>query len=135
MSATHAEGHDDQQGLHQSSWVYFVTYASCLGFLALVMFAKGLYFSSLAILTATLSSIPATVFLAEKKWFHYVGSVLPFAALMAVGGAYLTAVCIGAATLLSIPVFQVLDSGRWLSSLGLALVASGVVYGLTYLPL
>lgn len=134
-AAQQADSHDDHEALHQAGWVYFVTYATCLGFLALVMFAKGLYFATIAILTATLLSIPATVFMAEKKWFHYVGSVLPFAGLMAFGGAYVTAIAITAATLLSVPTLQCLEDKRWGATLGLTVVTIAVVYGTTYIPI
>ena len=82
-AADHADEHDEHQVFHQAPWVYFATYGVCLGFLALVMFAKGKFFASSAIIWLTLMSIPFQVFLAKKEWL-YTGGVLG----AAIGGFY-----------------------------------------------
>ena len=74
-AAEHADNHDEEEVLHQAPWVYFATYGTCLAFLALVMFAKGSYFASAAILWLTIISMPAQVYLAEKNWLFLSGSL------------------------------------------------------------
>lgn len=77
-AADHADDHGEEP-LHQAGWVYFLTYAACLGFFALLMFAKGDYFSAAAIVWLTILSIPFQVYLAKTEWM-YAGGTLAVAA-------------------------------------------------------
>lgn len=78
MSATQ-EADDHEEGtLHQAGWVYFLTYAVCLGFLALLMLINPrveTYFPGVAILWCTILSIPAQIYLAKRNWM-YLGATL-----------------------------------------------------------
>lgn len=66
MSAT--DDHDGEEVLHQAPWVYFVTYGACLGFLALLMAAKGLFVAAASILWFTIVSIPLQTNFAKQQF-------------------------------------------------------------------
>lgn len=76
-AADHADEHEEEE-LHQAGWVYFVTYGTCLAFLAMLMMITPRVDSFLpgaAILWFMLMSIPVQIYLAERRWLHFAGSL------------------------------------------------------------
>jgi hypothetical protein len=72
MSATESADDHDEGELHQAAWVYFTTYTVCLSFLALLMFAKGMFLVAAAIVWFSLVSIPVQIHLAKREWMLMV---------------------------------------------------------------
>jgi hypothetical protein len=68
MSAAESADEHDEGELHQAGWVYFTTYIVCLSFLALLMFAKGMFLVAATIVWFSLVSIPIQIHLAKREW-------------------------------------------------------------------
>jgi len=62
-----ASDHEDGE-LHQAPWVYFVTYAACLGFFALLLVGKGMFLAAAAIVWFTIISIPLQTNIAKQQF-------------------------------------------------------------------
>lgn len=78
MSAAEQSDDHEEEVLHQAGWVYFLTYAVCLAFLALLMLINPQVetaFPGVAILWLTILSIPAQIYLARRNWTYFAGTL------------------------------------------------------------